>query len=91
MTLHKTDHLSEKDIQKRKSTFSNFELQAAFFLALISKSKRLMMSEDFFYSFDILQKVSKYSNHCGWIIKTNLPTKQSLESFGAKIQSKLSR
>ena len=51
MTLHKTDHLSEKDIQKRKSTFSNFELQAAFFLALISKSKRLMMSEDFFYSF----------------------------------------
>ena len=49
MTLHKTDHLSEKDIQKRKSTFSNFELQAAFFLALISKSKRLMMSEDFFF------------------------------------------
>ena len=41
MTLHKTDHLSEKDIQKRKSTFSNFELQELLlFLTLISKSKK---------------------------------------------------
>ena len=39
MTLHKTDHLSEKDIQKRKSTFSNFELQELLlFLTLIKKT-----------------------------------------------------
>ena len=69
MTLHKTDHLSEKDIQKRKSTFSNFELQELLlFLTLIKKTddvRRIF----FFYNFDILQKVSKYLNHSGWIIK----------------------
>ena len=33
-----------------------------------------MMSEEFFfYNFDILQKVSKYLNHSGWIIKKKLP------------------
>ena len=68
MTLHKTDHLSEKDIQKRKSTFSNFELQELLlFLTLIKKTDDVRRI--FFYNFDILQKVSKYLNHSGWIIK----------------------
>ena len=87
MTLHKTDHLSEKDIQKRKSTFSNFELQELLlFLTLISKSKKTDdVRRIFFYDFDILQKVSKYLNHSGWIIKKNYLCLQSPEIFGAKI------
>ena len=45
-----------------------------------------MMSEEFFfYNFDILQKVSKYLNHSGWIIKKNYLCLQSPEIFGAKI------
>ena len=43
MTLHKTDHLSKKDIQKRKSTFSHFELQNFFFHTHF----KLMMSDVF--------------------------------------------
>ena len=44
MTLHKTDHLSKKDIQKRKSTLSHFELQNFFFHTHF----KLMMSDVFF-------------------------------------------
>ena len=71
MTLHKTDHLSEKDIQKRKSTFSNFELQELllFFNPHFKVKKDWWCQKNFFYNFDILQKVSKYLNHSGWIIK----------------------
>ena len=87
MTLHKTDHLSEKDIQKRKSTFSNFELQELLlFLTLISKSKKTDdVRRVFFLWFWHITKSLKIFKPQWVDYKKNYLCLQSPEIFGAKI------